>query len=388
MARTIAAHGSAATVSSPSAYAWTCRTSAPASTDAGASRASSAGVRGIAGCSAGVRWPLSATSSRATRNRGSSSFAGQNGRPLGPAVLDLVAHRARNREQAFEVEVDPRSRLLRDLVLDREVEVVGAVVERAEGVLVLGQHRRPDVLDVVEEDPAQPDPAPVLPWRDLAAAERRPVRLVRPAEEREEAADLVLEVARPLQVLEPLVERLVEADHHRRRRVEAGLDDRALRLEVVGDEVLPLRVPRAEVLGEDLGTAAGDPVHARVAQTGRRLGVRDPGAVGEEHELRDGQRIELDPFAVALPHRSEQVAVVVQRQPRVEAAVERDQVAAEVDQLVDLGKDVLARQHVAAVLVRQDVEGAVVALGDGDPAHSTSMKELTEKTARPTPGSP
>jgi hypothetical protein len=46
--------------------------------------------------------------------------------------------------------------------------------------------------------------------------------------------------------------------------------------------------------------------------------------------------------AVPLPHRSEQVAVVVQRQARVEAAVERDEVAAELDQLVDFGEHVLA----------------------------------------------
>ena len=78
--------------------------------------------------------------------------------------------------------------------------------------------------------------------------------------------ELVLEVARPLQVLEPLVERLVEADHHRRGRPQAGLDDRALRLEVLAHRVLELGVPLAEVLGQDLAAAAGDPVHARVAQ--------------------------------------------------------------------------------------------------------------------------
>jgi hypothetical protein len=42
------------------------------------------------------------------------------------------------------------------------------------------------------------------------------------------------------------------------------------------------------------------------------------------------------------PHGREQVAVVVERQPRIEAAVERDEIAAELDQLVDLGKHVLA----------------------------------------------
>src|SRR5919108_4131087 len=152
--------------------------------------------------------------------------AGERGRSLGAAVLDLVSEPPRYREQPLQIKVDSRPGFLRDLVLDRKVEVVGAVVERAEGLLVLRQHRRADVLHVVEEDPRQRDPAPVLPRRDLAPAERRAVRLVRPAEEREEAADLVLEVARPLQVLEPLVEGLVEADHHRRGRVQAGLDDR------------------------------------------------------------------------------------------------------------------------------------------------------------------
>ena len=213
--------------------------------------------------------------------------------------------------------------------------------------------------------------APVLLRRDLAAAEGRPVRLVRPAEEREEAVvpvaqALVLEVARPLQVLEPLVERLVEADHHRRGRLHPALDDRALRLEVVAHRVLPLGVAGAEVLGEDLAAAAGDPVHARVAQPRGRVGVRELRAVGEEDELRDRERVELDPLAVAGAHRCEQVAVVLERQLRVEAAVEADEVAAEVEQLVDLGEHVLAREDVAAALVREHVEGAVVALRDAD----------------------
>ena len=141
--------------------------------------------------------------------------------------------------------------------------------------------------------------APVLPRRDLAAAERRAVRLVRPAEEREEAAvavaqAFVLEVARPFQVLEPLLERLVEADHHRRGRPHAALDDRPLCLEVLGDRVLELRVALAEVLGQDLAAAAGDPVDPGLAQPRRGLRIREPCAIGEVDELRYGQRVELD----------------------------------------------------------------------------------------------
>ena len=109
-------------------------------------------------------------------------------RALGAAVLDPVAESAWHLEQALEIEVDAGAGLLGHLVLDRQVEVVGAVVERAEGVLVLGQHGRPDVADVVEEDPRERDVPPVLAGRDLAAAERGAVRLVRPREEREQAA--------------------------------------------------------------------------------------------------------------------------------------------------------------------------------------------------------
>src|SRR5439155_24304587 len=130
-------------------------------------------------------------------------LAGYQGGPLGAAVLDRIAEVTRDREQPLEVEVDPRTGLLRHLVLDRQVEVVGAVVEGAERVLVLRQDRGADVLDVVEEDPRERDVAPVLLRRDLTAAERGPVRLVRPAEEREQAAKtsskaLVLEVPRAL----------------------------------------------------------------------------------------------------------------------------------------------------------------------------------------------
>src|SRR4029078_10429330 len=92
----------------------------------------------------------------------------------------------REAERAGEVEAAPGSGFLRDLVLDRQVEVVRAVFERAKRLLVLRQHGGPDVLDVVEEDAAERDVAPVLGGRDLPAPERRAVRLVRPAEEREQ----------------------------------------------------------------------------------------------------------------------------------------------------------------------------------------------------------
>src|SRR5205085_9226816 len=105
---------------------------------------------------------------------------------------------------------------------------------------------------------------------------------------------------------------------------------------------LPLGVPCAEVFREDFTAAARDPVDTRVAKPRGRVRVRQSGTVGEEHELCDRERVELDAVAVALAHGGEQVAVEVERELRVEAAVERNEVAAELNQLVDLREDLVA----------------------------------------------
>ena len=101
-------------------------------------------------------------------------------------------------------------------------------------------------------------------------------------------------------------------------------------------------MPSAEVLGEDLATAAGHPVHACVAEACRRVGVAQAGAIGQEDELGDRQRVELHPLAVALPYGCEELAVVVDRELRVEAAVEADEIASDLEQVVDLREDVVA----------------------------------------------
>ena len=66
------------------------------------------------------------------------------------------------------------------------------------------------------------------------------------------------------------------------------------------------------------------------------------GAVGEVDELGDRERVELDPVAVALADGREEIAVEVERELRVEAAVEGDEVAADREQVVDLREHLLA----------------------------------------------
>lgn len=142
-------------------------------------------------------------------------------------------------------------------------------------------------------------------------------------------------------MLEALLERLVEADHHRPGRVQPLFDDRALSFQVLGDRVLELGVAGTEVLGQDLAAPAGDPVDTRGAQACGHLGVAETGAIGEVDELGDRQRVELDAFGVAGAHRRKELLVVAERQARVEPAVEADEVASELEQLVDLREDLL-----------------------------------------------
>ena len=61
-------------------------------------------------------------------DRDRAGLGRERGRPRGAPVVDAVPELPRDREQAVEVEVDAGARLLRHLVLDRQVEVVRAEV--------------------------------------------------------------------------------------------------------------------------------------------------------------------------------------------------------------------------------------------------------------------
>src|SRR3954471_24968548 len=76
----------------------------------------------------------------------------QRGRALRVAVLHGVAERTGHGQEPVQVQVHAGAGLLRHLVLDGQVEVVGAVLQRAERLLVLRENRGAEVLHVVQED--------------------------------------------------------------------------------------------------------------------------------------------------------------------------------------------------------------------------------------------
>ena len=212
--------------------------------------------------------------------------------------------------------------------------------------------------------------AEVLGGRDLDVvellAEWRGPGLEVPAEKALLRAGLVLKAARAIEVLDALLDGFVEADHHCGCSPQSGGDDGGLRREELRHGVLELAVAEAEVLGEYLRAASGDPADAGLFQALGCGRVGERGVVGEVEELRDGEGVELDAVAVAGADGANQIAVVVERELRVEASVEAGQVAAEGEQFVDLGEDLLLAEDVSARLAGKRVEGAVVALRHAD----------------------
>src|SRR5258708_6125662 len=78
------------------------------------------------------------------------------------AVGGREAEVAGDVEELVEVEADGGAGLLRDLVLDGQIEVVRAVEQAFERALVLREDGGADTRDVVEEDAAEGEVAQVF----------------------------------------------------------------------------------------------------------------------------------------------------------------------------------------------------------------------------------
>ena len=166
-------------------------------------------------------------------------------------------------------------------------------------------------------------------------------------------------------MLDPLLERLDVAVHHRR----GGRDPEAVRLAHHAEPLLGVHLLRrddvAHAVDEDLGAAARDRVEAGVPQARECLGDGQLRAARRVHDLRRRERVEVDP--VACFDRREEILVVVDAEIGMMAALHEQAGAAEGECLLDLLEDDRLRQQVALALVAGPaVEGAEVAVGDAD----------------------
>ncbi len=87
-------------------------------------------------------------------------------------------------------------------------------------------------------------------------------RLKRPADERREAARLVLQLPQPLQVLDPLGQRFDVAEHHGGRAAAAEFVPDAMHFEPFVGQHFAASDRLADAIDENLGAAAGQAAQA------------------------------------------------------------------------------------------------------------------------------
>ena len=190
---------------------------------------------------------------------------------------------------------------------------------------------------------------------------------IAPGDERREAARLVLKVAQPEQVLEPLLHRLDRAVHHRRRRAQPG----AMR---VPHDVEPLVGGRLVVAVEDAGGR-----DRRESPRRRRECCRDRPRSSRSITSGTGSCDSREMWMTsggdsACSRKSgyrcftcrNRSSYHAQRHVRVVAALQQQLAAAERDRLFDLPEDLVEPERVALRRSDGPIERAELAARDAD----------------------
>src|SRR5438270_1448052 len=107
-------------------------------------------------------------------------------------ILRLKSKLPRIIQYPLKIQTDRRAGLLSHLIFNWQVEVIGAVVQSLQRVLILRQHRRSDPRDIVQVNPAQRKMPQILRRRNLDPPKLREVRLESPAEKTSQPIRLVL----------------------------------------------------------------------------------------------------------------------------------------------------------------------------------------------------
>ena len=191
------------------------------------------------------------------------------------------------------------------------------------------------------------------------------VGLEGPADEGAEAVHLVLQLADAAQVLDPLVQRLDVAPHHRGGGAHAEAVSGAHDAEPLVRRRLGRRDDAPHAVDQDLRAAAGQGIEPRIAQARQRLGRGQTRLAGDVLHLARRERMQVD--RIPGLDRSEQVLVPLDAELGVVAALHQQRGAAQRQRLLDLLEDHRARQGVAlAGVTRPPVERAEVAVRVAD----------------------
>ena len=120
------------------------------------------------------------------------------------------------------------------------------------------------------------------------------LRLERPADERREAARLVLQLPQPLQRLDALGQGLDVAEHHGAGGAAAQLVPDAMHFQPFVGQALVDRHGLADAIDEDLAAAAGQAAHAGVLEAAQHLAQRQLVELVEVPDFRRAEGVQVE----------------------------------------------------------------------------------------------
>ena len=253
------------------------------------------------------------------------------------------------------------------LLNHQAAHVIGPEQERElADVAALRHPARLDVGEVVEVEPGHRLGLEILKRTGRQdVVHRGVVGLERPADEGGEAAGLVLELPQPVEVLDPLGERLNVAVHHRGGAPAAELMPLTVNFEpVVSHHLAPGDRP-PHPIDEDLATTPRQRAQAGPGEPLEHLGQGSLRNLGEVVDLRRREAVDVDLGKVPLDV-LEQFLVPLEGKRRMQPALHQDLVAAKGQRLPAFVEQDLTVEHVALGVLRGPIEGAEVTDGRAD----------------------
>ena len=162
-------------------------------------------------------------------------------------------------------------------------------------------------------------------------------------------------------MVQPVIERLAETEHHRGGRRQAQPMRRAMH----GEPFRRLELHRADAVADlivqNLRAGSGNGIEARVLQAGNRLCDPDPGNLRQVRNFR--RREAMAVHAVAPLDGAEQRFVILDGEFRVVTPLKEDARHAARDAVFDLAENFLAREQIPFGMPRRAVERAEGAVG-------------------------
>ena len=248
-----------------------------------------------------------------------------------------------------------------DVFLDQDAaDVVGAELQAH--LADLDPRRQParlDVIDVVEVEAADGQRLQIIDgggFRNFFP-ERRIFRREHPRNERGEPAGIFLNAAQALEVIDAVAVLLAAAEHHRGGGAHAERMRDAVHVFPFVGGALEARDARANFVVENFRAAAGNRVEPGGHQARDRFAHAQPGDFRDADDLRRRKTVQMD-LREALLERAQQIFVILDAQVRMQAALQQNAGAAQLEHLFDLLVDRLEREQVAFLRAQRAVERA------------------------------